>query len=150
MARLSKVRITDDGRWFEYYVDPDGVEKTIRFKVGSTASASYKRKQRGLARRHLDTRPGDRFSSGGFRLGDNSMQVMQIDLALELIQDWDGVENDDGTEDKFSTTRAEEVFNDPAHGDIVEFVHECGANLAAHAAEAKEETVGNSPAASPS
>ena len=147
MARLSKVRITDEGRWFTYYVDPDG-GPDMEFKVGSTASASYKRKQRRLARQHLERNPGVRFSGTGLNLSDPTLHVMQIDLALELLHNWRGVEDDDGAEDAYSPVRAEEVLQDPAHGDIVEFLHECGNNLAAHAQDAKEDAVKNSEPAS--
>lgn len=150
MARLSKVRIGDEGRWFTYYEDPDG-GADMEFKVGSTASASYKRKQRGLGRRHLERNPGARFSSTGqVSISDTSLFVMQIDLALELLQDWRGIDNEDGSPDPYSQIRAEEILNDPEHGDIVEFIHDCGNNLAAHAEDAKEDAVKNSPPVSSS
>jgi len=148
MAKLSTVRITDEGRWFTYYEDPEGEVPSIEFLVGSTASASFKRKERKLAQRHMDRNPGARFSGQGVSLSENALQVMQIDLAKELCQDWRGIENDDGTIDEYSDARKEEILNDPNHGDIVAFLHQCGNNLAAHTQAAKEEAVKNSPTAS--
>lgn len=150
MARLSKVRIGEDGRWFVYFEDTED-EKVLKmeFKIGSSASASYKRKQRGLARRHLERNPGARFQGGGgLNMSDTSLHSMQIDLALELLQDWRGVENEDGTLDVYSKIRAEEVLSDPAHGDLVEWIAERGAALGDHVADSKEDTVENSGPAS--
>ena len=147
MAKLNNVRITDEAQWFPYFTPPEGEGAPIEFLVRSTACSAYKKKQRSLAKRHLDRTPSSRFS-GATNLSSDSIAVMQTDLALELCRGWRGIEKDDGTEDVYTPERAREIFDDPAFSDIVEYIHECGNNLSAHATAVVEGTAKNSKAAS--
>lgn len=84
-------------------------------------------------------------------LNEDQIKEKAVELGLILCDDWRGLDKDDGSgPDPHSPDRAREVFGDPEYGDFLEFVHECGQNISAHAAGAKDDAVKNSPPASDS
>ena len=164
MVQLSKIEVTGDGQWFEYYVSPDDENDKIELLIGSSASESYRKLQRKLGRVHAENNvnTSKRFGQK-VKISDADSWSSVITLNVHLLKGWRGIEMTHGDYAKlmgtdladgqdpnevfvlvWSPDHARALLSNGGFGDMLEFVAGCGNDIAKHTKQHVETAVGNS------
>ncbi len=115
MAKLSSLKQSkakiDEGVWVEF-------EAGIRIRVTSINNKRYTECVEKLLKPHLR-----RIRSGIMTIQERS-QLIKPAVAKYLLLDWDGIEDDDGQVIKYSSAKAQEIFDNEEYVDFFNFVIE--------------------------
>jgi len=109
MAKLSALRVdpelSEEGRWVDY-------ELGIRLRIARHNNSRYQAYFMKLLRDNPEVQEDtDAFGN-----------LLKVAVGRTILRDWEGVEDDDGKEMKFSEDVGEKILTDPAYQDLYQFV----------------------------
>lgn len=147
MPSLKKFRLNTDamdhGVWQTFYTSPDG-KSEIRACVASTSSPAYLKAVETITRR----RRAEIKANGG-QLPTETLHAIQREAAgMSLLNDWTGIENDDGSPIQFSRPMAIEFMTNREYSEFYDWVMEIANGRSSYRQEAIEEAAKNSSSAS--
>jgi len=109
MAKLSALRVdpelSEEGRWVDY-------ELGIRLRIARHNNSRYQAYFMKLLRDNPDVQED----------ADSFQNLLKVAVGRTILKDWEGVEDDDGNEMKFSEDVGEKIITDPAYQDLYQFV----------------------------
>ena len=131
MAKLSALRVdselSEEGRWGDY-------ELGIRLRIARHNNSRYQSYFMKLLRDNPEVQEDT----------DSFGNLLKVAVGRTILRDWEGVEDDEGNEMKFSEDVGEKILTDPGYQDLYQFVlSESQASLAY-----RENAAGNSESSS--
>lgn len=109
MAKLSALRVdpelSEEGRWVDY-------ELGIRLRIARHNNSRYQAYFMKLMRNNPEVQEDT----------EVFQNLLKVAVGRTILKDWEGVEDDDGNEMKFSEDVGEKIITDPAYQDLYQFV----------------------------
>ena len=119
-----------DGKWFPF---EDGIE----FKIAKWNNPQFKKYLEKLSRPH------ERLFRKRGRVGDQWQTLVDKAAARFILLDWKSVDDESGKTVKYTETRGLDIFTDPAHEIISNFILGVAMDEASWYADSVEESEKN-------